>query len=935
MKEWKEWIWYFDMEVLAHDWLLCAISVNGDRVIFHNEPKALMQWIDDTQPILCGYNSKHYDMYILKAILASATPEDVKEVNDAIIVKGVNGWEIDMGWIKLPSSIDLMLDLATRPSLKLIEGNLKMDIRESTIDFNTEYPTKTEWKEMEEYCWHDVEALIPLFKIRLSYLEAKETLANLGGIDVVKALNMTNAKLTSVFLGATRVPHNDERKYVYPTNIDRNFIPAEVFEFFDRLPNSDIPLDVLFGKEGVEDENGKIVKSRNPYRALSIDIAGCPSKVAWGGLHGALKNYREVSNTNGRIIMNVDVTSYYPSLMINNHYLSRNIDNSKKYELVYNQRVEAKKTHDIKIDKALKLVLNTTFGASNTKYNDMFDPLMAHSICISGQLYLIQLAERLYKQVPKLKIIQLNTDGIMFSIEEDTQPKVLKILDSWQDSTGLGLDYLYIDKVVQRDVNNYVMQKDNGDIKCKGGVLSDWKGGSFVHNSLSITCKAVVEHLLHDTPISKTINECNDPFAFQMISKAGRTFNTVKHEVKGILVPVNKVNRIYAGKDKDNGMVYKMKGERKNKIPDCPPNAIVDNSGKITIDKLDKEWYIDITQQRVDKFLGKEKKRMSKKAVEATTDDDFDDIEVIDETDTEDTPVEDTKIKTTKVSHKRKTPVKKEVTEEVKEPVKEEVKKETSPVEKQDTVEVTTLGDSEKKIIPTLHKPFREKLFDLAHDMANAGTKFVQDGYNSNQSYEYVKASQYKTVFRNCLAKNRLMHKVDDAVCNISDGLKSDKMVLTLYHGAITIFDVDSKEKESYMIWAQGADTLDKGLSKAKTLAIKDFIKANYLLSDKEDDPEEDVTPVSKDTGKKLKPKFMTPQQKEESKTKVMLPANLCNKDVSERIIKAIEAIRVSSEKPTYGAKVIEEVIAGVTGVRADVLLTKLEMKGDEYGLVI
>ncbi len=252
--EWKNRVWFFDTEVLPHDWLFCAIK-DGERFECHNDNNKLIKWLQDVHPILCGYNSKHYDAYIVKAILANFEPEAIKEVNDAIIVKGIQGWQIEMGWTKQPDYIDLMLDLPTRPSLKLIEGNLKMNIQESSVDFNTEYPTDKEWKELVDYCWHDVEALIPLYETRMSYLEAKETVAEMAGLDVIKALNMTNAKLTAKYLKASLVKRNDERDYVYPKNIDREYIPQEVFDFFDKLPNSDIPLDILFGREGVPDED--------------------------------------------------------------------------------------------------------------------------------------------------------------------------------------------------------------------------------------------------------------------------------------------------------------------------------------------------------------------------------------------------------------------------------------------------------------------------------------------------------------------------------------------------------------------------------------------------------------------------------------------------------------------------------------------------------
>lgn len=276
---WKERVWFFDTEVLPHDWLFCAISQKGERFECHNDNEKLIKWLREVHPILCGYNSKHYDAYIVKGIMANYEPEGIKEINDAIIVKGIQGWQIEMGWFKQPDYIDLMLDLPTRPSLKLIEGNLKMNIQESSVDFNTEYPTKEQWQELVDYCWHDVEALIPLFDTRLSYLEAKETLAMIGNIDIIKALNMTNAKLTAKYLKATLIERNDEREYVYPDDINKDYIPDEVFDFFNKVYDENISDEELWkSKETIE-----IIDNVTPT-------------YGWGGCHFAIKHYTGVSD---------------------------------------------------------------------------------------------------------------------------------------------------------------------------------------------------------------------------------------------------------------------------------------------------------------------------------------------------------------------------------------------------------------------------------------------------------------------------------------------------------------------------------------------------------------------------------------------------------------------------------------------------------------
>lgn len=856
--DWRERLWFFDTEVLPNDWLLNALSKDGERVSFHNDPVGVHRWIEDTQPFLCGYNSKHYDMYILKAILAGATPQDIKVVNDHIIGGGW-GWEIDMGYISTPFSCDLMLDLPTRPSLKMIEGNLKMSIDESSVDFNTENPTEEEWQSIVDYCWHDVEALPHLFEARLGYVEAKETLATMANLDIEKSLNMTNAKLTAQFLGANLVERDDKREYQYPQKIldKTEYIPLDVIQFFNRLPNSDIPLDILFGREGIPDEDGKIVKSRNPYRNLETTIGGIPTVVAWGGLHGARERYEEKKSEH-RSIFNFDVQSFYPSLMIKENYLSRNVHNARIFEDTFHTRLQAKESGDKATSDALKLVLNTTFGASNNKYNELYDPLMARSICISGQLYLILLTEMLYRSIPNIEFIQLNTDGIMFSVDNESVESVREIVKEWETYTEFNMEEDEIEHIIQRDVNNYVMRDIKGKITVKGGVVKDYKGGDFISNSLSVVAKAIVYNLLDGKPIEDTIYEETDIHTFQMIVKSGGTFEKVVHEIGGIDFEVNRVNRIYAGVDKNYGMVYKVKDGNKHKVPNCPPNAIVDNSNQITIDSLDREWYIELALQRVQEFLK----------------------------------------------------------------TKSQIRKEKKMAEEKKSTTVA----------------FKEKLFNLATDMQQLARGFVKDGYNQGQQYEYVRSSQYKDILQKALVKNRLLFKLDDLTSNVSsEAVKSDKMTLTSYYGVATISDLDSDEIVQYQIWSQGADTLDKGLSKAKTFAIKDFVKANFLIDDNQDDPEGDVEPV-KDKKAPAK-KYVSPEKKKEIQKEIMKEiaedTEMADEKTVERIEKGILAIREASSSKTYGSKALKEIKEPITVARATVILSMLEVKGASFGVQI
>lgn len=230
-------IWGYDFEVTAHDWLLVLKDYRKrERVVFHNSlPNDIQNFIDTYNPILLGYNNNGYDKYILKAILNGYTPEEVKEVNDHIIAGG-NGWELDLGYTKVPTQVDLINCIIPRKSLKELEGNLRMNITETTIDFNIKTKwNKQEYDEMLYYCDHDVDALFPIFDMLMTRFKSKFIIAKLGKMDPEYALSLTDANLTAVLLGGERQEHDDNFAYVYPEQVEKEKIPKEALDYFDDI----------------------------------------------------------------------------------------------------------------------------------------------------------------------------------------------------------------------------------------------------------------------------------------------------------------------------------------------------------------------------------------------------------------------------------------------------------------------------------------------------------------------------------------------------------------------------------------------------------------------------------------------------------------------------------------------------------------------------
>jgi hypothetical protein len=325
-----------------------------------------------------------------------------------------------------------------------------------------------------------------------------------------------------------------------------------------------------------------------------------------------------------RIIRNYDVGSYYPHLMTLYGYTSRNIPSPEIFSEVLESRMKAKAAGDTATANALKLVVNTTYGASLNKYNDLCDPLMGRSVCITGQLFLLELAQHLYKHIADLRIVQLNTDGIMIEFDDSQYDQVQEILNEWQVRTGFSLEEDSIKQLVQKDVNGYIEVQPSGKFKCKGGYLVRGisPAGAFnVNNNATIVAKALVEYFVHGTPPEDTINACDDIFQFQIIAKAGAKYREAYHMVDGEKVPVQKVNRIYATADPRYGKLFKVKAENDSeaKIEMLPEHCIIDNDNHLTIADVDKQFYIDMAKKRINDFMGIKPEKKGRKTKMANT----------------------------------------------------------------------------------------------------------------------------------------------------------------------------------------------------------------------------------------------------------------------------------------------------------------------------
>lgn len=634
----------YDIEVFKYDWIVVMVNVRGgEPIVYHNNNGLIAgNFTAAGQKVLGGFNNKHYDDWIIQTMILGGDNAKVKEHNDWII-SGKNPWEFPfVQYQKKPFySFDLRDDLPMGLSLKAIEANMQQRIVETGVDFNIDRPLTEDELQLEiDYCKSDVMNTVKLYQARQGYLDSKLAVGNLKGIPEREAIGLTNAKLTAKFLDAKKVMRNDEFDYPLPDNlVIGKYKPVLAF-FKDPLNYTDSILkDELAGEikpRRIATINKQLdeLQTKGVYTTqLDIDIAGVPHTYAWGGLHGARSNYF-IEQDDDHKILTVDVSSYYPSLMIQYDLLSRNTPSPQGFKDVYKRRIKAKNEGDSATAGALKLVLNTTYGASKNKYNDLFDPRQANAVCVYGQLFLTDLIDKL-EAVDSFELIQSNTDGIIIRFKNDDESAIETVLHGWEQRTRMNMERTVMKVIAQKDVNNYVMKKgesyiyedgrkvvideDVNAIKTKGAYVSLFKGGDFKNKSMVILHKALVNYFMNKTPVEQTINDATEVSEFQMIAKTGSTYNHAVHVIDGKDVIVQKTNRVYASNNERFGTLYKIKSNgRRDKIASLPDHCITDNEGNISIDQIDKQFYIDLALKRINDYLGNKKGRRKMPAKKTT-----------------------------------------------------------------------------------------------------------------------------------------------------------------------------------------------------------------------------------------------------------------------------------------------------------------------------
>lgn len=598
----------YDFEVYSKINWFCVTFINYEdrnkEVVIVNDRAKLIEFYNaHKDDIFISYNGRQYDTGIFKGILDGM---NVGYVNDKLIKEGKKPFQVVKNAKKYPlNDYDTILK---DKSLKQLEAFMGDDIRETEVDFNIDRPlTEEEIKQTLYYNHHDVIEVLRVLDYCWDDFEGQLDIIELYGLD------MSYFTKTKVQLAVSPKILNAVDQHTLDDEFDIRL--PETIQLSDKYKF--IPEWYMNPKNWRYKEHLRSEDNQHNNQ-LCCTVAGIPHVFAWGGCHGA----DDKESVFEGIILHADVASMYPTTDIEYGLLSRKFKNPDDFKQMRDFRLKLKSEKNPK-NKALKPMINGVYGAGKDRNNPSYDPLMANLTCIFGQMFILDLIDKLE---PYCRLLQTNTDGIFVLCEnEEMKNKVIEITNQVGERLKMEFEIDEYTKLIQKDVNNYIAVKKNGELECKGAMV---KFNKPIDNDLPILNDAVRNYLAYNIPVEQTINECEEYIKFQKVIKLSAKYKEIWYgngvsgkdnkitSINGELLK-GKVHRVFASKQQSDGSIYKLKIEKGIKsyeqFANTPTHLFIDNEDvhdKSIPEYLDKEYYINEAKKRIDMFLTKDEEKI-------------------------------------------------------------------------------------------------------------------------------------------------------------------------------------------------------------------------------------------------------------------------------------------------------------------------------------
>lgn len=530
----------YDVEVYPN--FFCVTFINSHKsYIFEiserkNEYVELNNFITDNVKVLIGYNNFKFDDYVLGYLkknyeafknkdyislcnlIFDISQTIIKYYNSQIedkeekeeIQKKVKGLK---RYNKF-QTIDLMRVYNIHKSLKLVAVSLKWyNIQDLPYKFNL--PLQINQIDVViKYNENDVLITKELLKHINKEVILRYNLSRIYNVNLLSESDsgVCNILITKLYKEKTSIENfSDKRSHKRIIHLkdcifkDVKFKSKEFSSLLEKVKS----ISISKTKEGFDFKKQKVVFNNKTY------------VIGVGGLHS--EDTGNIYQSSESIdLIDSDVTSYYPSIMILKNIKPNHLENSFVDILtdLTLERIEAKKNGDKTKADGLKIVINSIFGKLGYEGFFLYDDQAMFKVTLNGQFYLLMLIEMLNEK--GFEIISANTDGILTLVPKNKFEIYKSICDEWQNKLGFNLEYTYYKKYVRRDVNNYLAIDQKDTVKSKGCFVDsiDFRKG-YDSPVISIALK---EYFVNGKNIESTIRNHKDIYDFCIAQKIGTQF---------------------------------------------------------------------------------------------------------------------------------------------------------------------------------------------------------------------------------------------------------------------------------------------------------------------------------------------------------------------------------------------------------------------------
>lgn len=553
------------------------------------------------------FNGNNYDLPMITLALDGASCAELKRASDSIIMADVRPWEFyEFHGIKPPSFIDHidLIEVAPGkqddqlrgPGLKIYGGRLHSQRMENLpIEPDERIPPEAR-KTIISYCGTDLQVTIDLANELREQIELRSLMSNEYKVDLRSKSDAQIAEavikheVEKALNRRIKKPELDRPgRFFYKPPAFIDFRTANMQRMFQKVCNT--PL--VIGR------NGRVQKT-DEFDELACKIGESTYKMGIGGLHSQ-EERRSLYTTEDAILIDEDVTGYYPKLIINNNLIPPACGPRfhSIFAGIYERRVKAKRAKQKAIAETLKIVLNGTFGKLGQPYSIFYAPRQMITVTITGQLSLLMAIERL--EMRDIQVVSANTDGFTSLVPRRLMDTFHATLFDWECDTGFDLEEVRYRSLHNRSVNGYIAipfawdsekkcwdeskidKPKRKELYAQAGPGLPAAMGLKKNPAAGICTEAVVEYLCHGTALEDTIEKCQDIRQFLSVRtvKGGGVWNG---EVLG------KAVRWYYATDVTGGITYKASGNLVPKSEGARPCMDLPDEFP---DDVDYSWYID------------------------------------------------------------------------------------------------------------------------------------------------------------------------------------------------------------------------------------------------------------------------------------------------------------------------------------------------------